>query len=136
MMLTMAYTGMRWSEAAGLPPGCVSDDTVDIDWKLYELDARFYRGRPKDGSIRTADVPPFLAELLAGHLDARPDRRCTCRNTEPPWCPGGEYVFLGRGGRTSAARTTRRESCARRLTAGIWSGRARTRARRRQSLPT
>ncbi len=94
-MLTMAYTGMRWSEAAGLPPGCVSGDTVDIDWKLYELDARFYRGRPKDGSIRTADVPPFLAELLAGHLKARPDRRCTCQNTEPPWCPGGEYVFLG-----------------------------------------
>ena len=22
-------------------------------------------------------------------------RKCTCRNTEKPWCPGGRYVFLG-----------------------------------------
>lgn len=95
MLTTMAYTGMRWSEALGLPPACVGGDTVDIDWKLYELEARFYRGRPKDGSIRTADVPPFPAELLAGHLAASPDRRCTCQNTDPPWCPGDEYVFLG-----------------------------------------
>ncbi len=95
MMITMAYTGMRWSEASGLPPGCLGGDTVGIDWKLYELDARLYRGRPKDGSIRTADVPPFLAELLASHLEASRDRRCTCRNTDPPWCPGDEYVFLG-----------------------------------------
>jgi integrase len=95
MVITMAYTGMRWSEVSGLPPECVGGDTVDIDWKLYELEARFYRGRPKDGSIRTADVPPFLAELLAAYLGVHPDRRCTCRNPEPPWCQGGEYVFLG-----------------------------------------
>jgi len=99
MVITMAYTGMRWSEASGLPPECVGAGTLDIDWKLYELEARFYRGRPKDGSIRTADLPPFLAELLAIHLAAHPDRNCTCRNPEPPWCPGGEYAFLGpRGG--------------------------------------
>jgi integrase len=91
----MAYTGMRWSEAMGLPPECVHETTMDIDWKLYELDSRFYRGRPKDGSIRTADLSPFLSELLAWHLDANPARKCTCRNTEEPWCPGGEYVFLG-----------------------------------------
>ena len=94
MIVTIAYTGMRWSEALGLRPDCVRGDTIDIAWKLYELNARFYQGRPKDGSIRTADAPPFLAELLALHLEANPDRRCTCRNTEPPWCPGDEYVFL------------------------------------------
>jgi len=95
MMITMAYTGMRWSEALGLPPHGIGTGTVEIAWKLYELDARFYRGRPKDGSIRTADVPPFLEQLLTRYLDACPDRRCTCQNTEPPWCPGDEYVFLG-----------------------------------------
>ncbi len=95
MVITKAYTGMRWSEAVGLLPGCIRGDTVEVAWKLYELDARFYRGRPKDGSIRTADVPPFLEQLLAGHLEANPHRRCTCRNTEPPWCPGDNYVFLG-----------------------------------------
>jgi integrase len=95
LVITMAYTGMRWSEAMGLSPGCVHKATIDIDWKLYELNSRFYRGRPKDGSIRPADLPPFLAELLTWHLDTNPRRKCTCCNTEPPWCPGGEYVFLG-----------------------------------------
>ena len=70
---------------------------IVIDWKLYELNGRFYRGRPKDGSIRPADLPPFLVELLAGHLANAGSLKCTCRNTEPPWCPGAEYVFLGPG---------------------------------------
>ena len=94
LAVTMAYTGMRWSEAIGLPPGCVHKTTLDINWKLYELNSRFYRGRPKDGSIRAADLPPFLADLLAWHIDATSQRKCTCRNTEEPWCAGGEFVFL------------------------------------------
>ncbi len=95
LAITMAYTGMRWSEVIGLSPECVHKATIDINWKLYELNSRFYRGRPKDGSIRPADLPPFLVELLTWHLDTNPRRKCTCRNTEPPWCPGSEYVFLG-----------------------------------------
>ena len=70
MVITVAYTGMRWSEVIGLVPGCVHDDHIDISWKLYELNGRFYRGRPKDGSIRPADLPPFLAGLLARQLRA------------------------------------------------------------------
>jgi len=96
MVITVAYTGMRWSEVIGLVPGCVHDDRIDISWKLYELNGRFYRGRPKDGSIRPADLPPFLAELLARQLRAG-TRTCTCRNTGQPWCPGDRYVFLGPG---------------------------------------
>jgi integrase len=52
LVITMAYTGMRWSEVMGLSPKCVHKATIDINWKLYELNSRFYRGRPKDGSIR------------------------------------------------------------------------------------
>lgn len=95
MNVTMAYTGMRWSEALGLLPGCLEGQQLRIDWKLYELDGRFYRGRPKDGSIRRVDVPPFLTELIAWHMRTCPPRSCTCRNSEPPWCPGERYVFLG-----------------------------------------
>ncbi len=95
MILTIAYTGMRWSEAIGLTPGSVRDDQVSIEWKLYELQGRFYRGRPKDGSIRPADLPPFLAELVAGYLRAAGSRRCTCTGIEAPWCEGGRYAFLG-----------------------------------------
>ncbi len=97
MIVTIAWTGMRWGEAVGLPPDCVREETIGIEWKLYEMGGRFYRGRPKDGSIRPADLPPFLAHLLTGQLGAAGGRRCTCRNTEPPWCPGGRYVFLGPG---------------------------------------
>jgi len=97
MIITLAYTGMRWSEVIGLTPACVRDSEIDISWKLYELNGRFYLGRPKDGSIRTADAPPFLAEMLARQLDSRTARACTCRNAEKPWCPGDDYVFLGPG---------------------------------------
>lgn len=90
MNIYMAYTGSRWSEVIGLPPECVHADQAAIDWKLYELNGRFYRGRPKDGSIRPADLPPFLAELLADHTANAGSMKCTCRNTEPPWCPGAE----------------------------------------------
>jgi hypothetical protein len=68
---------------------------MDINWKLYELDGRFYKGRPKAGSMRPADLPSFLTQLIAGHLASTPDLRCTCRDREEPWCPGAEYVFLG-----------------------------------------
>lgn len=108
MILTIAYTGMRWSEAIGLPVECVHGDVVDIDWKLYELNGRFYRGAPKDGSMRPADLPPFLAELIAAEL-AVTSKRCACRSSPPvrtlsdsavpiSWCAGENYVFLGPDG--------------------------------------
>ena len=78
----------------GLGPKFVSRNLVDIQWKLYELNGRFYRGRPKDGSIRPADIPPFLAALLEWQIDEHPHRKCSCRNEDAPWCPGMEYVFL------------------------------------------
>ena len=98
MVITIAYTGMRWSEAVGLPPTCVRDDTLSIDWKLYELNGRFYKGRPKDGSMRPADLPPFLAELLAAEIADAANPGCTCRSAESPWCAGDRFVFLGPDG--------------------------------------
>ena len=95
--ITTFYTGARWSEIMGLGPKFVSQALVNIHWKLYELNGRFYRGRPKDGSIRDADIPPFLASLLEWQIDTHPDRKCSCRNDAAPWCPGMEYVFLTPG---------------------------------------
>jgi hypothetical protein len=106
IVITAAYTGMRWSEISWLAPSYVQDDVLDIQWKLYELGGRFYRGRPKDGSIRSADLPPFLAELLTSHIREHRGRRCTCRKIDggngpaagTTWCTGAEYVFLSPGG--------------------------------------
>jgi integrase len=97
MILTIAYTGMRWSEAIGLRPDCVHEDLIDINRKLYELNGNFYEGPPKDGSIRPADLPPFLAELITAHLKSTPSMKCKCANAKEPWCMGTEYVFLGPG---------------------------------------
>jgi integrase len=109
--ITDGYTGMRWSETVGLAPDYVlpdytDGDALDIQWKLYEFGGHFYRGRPKDGSIRPADLPPFLADLLTWHKTQIKGRRCTCRKfdeaTGPApgttWCMGGEYMFLSPGG--------------------------------------
>jgi hypothetical protein len=32
-----------------LSPGSVGSDVIQINWKLYELDGRFYKGRPRPG---------------------------------------------------------------------------------------
>ena len=96
MVLTLAYTGMRWGELLALTPKAIRGDQLRVDWKLYELGGRFYKGRPKDGSMRPVDLPPFLAELLANHLREYPPQTCKCRNPDKPWCPGAEYVFLSR----------------------------------------
>jgi integrase len=131
MVVAIAYTGARWSEIVGLTPECVDGDTVNIDWKLYELNGRFYRGRPKDGSIRPANLPPFLAQLFSAHLRASAGGlQCTCRNTEEPWCPGAEYVFLAPAEDTSAGPTTARGSSGQPLTAGTCRGRGKARGRR------
>lgn len=104
MVIALAYTAVRWSELVGLPPQCIRGHEVDIHWKLYELDGHFYRGRPKDGSMRTVDLPEFLAELLAVHLRSATGFRCACRvpdgaDSDVAWCSGSEYAFLGtRGG--------------------------------------
>jgi integrase len=95
--ITTFYTAMRWSEVMGLGPKFIGKALINIQWKLYELNGRFYRGRPKDGSIRAADIPPFLAMLLEWQIDTHPNRKCSCRNEGAPWCPGMEYVFLTGG---------------------------------------
>ena len=97
--ITIAYTGCRWSELLALSPRLVHDDAVDLHWKLYELNGRFYRGRPKDGSMRTVATPPFLNALLRRHVSSGVPLRCTCAslidgNDGVSWCTGEAYVFL------------------------------------------
>jgi integrase len=97
--ITVAYTGCRWSELLGLPPDLIHTDAIDLHWKLYELNGRFYRGRPKDGSMRTVAIPPFLNGLLMRHLASGVPPKCSCipahdENDDTPWCAGDAYVFL------------------------------------------
>lgn len=81
VVLTAAYTGMRWGELAGLQwTRTLLDDAdprIDIDpddGALHELSGRLELGPPKTtASARTVHLPPFLADLLTAHRDAHPD---------------------------------------------------------------
>lgn len=109
--LLYAFGGVRWGEALALGPSYLTDDgALDVAEKLFELEGKFYRGIPKDGSLRSVDLPPLLLELLAG---MKP-RRCTCRPRtrlpgDPQWCQGGEYLILGpQGGHPRRSNASRR----------------------------
>lgn len=109
------WTGLRWGEVLALGPESVLDGgaRLDIDTKLYELRG-FYRGYPKDGSLRVIDVPPFLRGALRSLAEGAAACSCSRREGEPPdvdgaerveWCPGRRYLFLsgGRGRRPGGA---------------------------------
>ena len=70
MVLTAAYTGMRWGELAGLDRG-----NVDLDHgiirvhpevgALHEVGGQLFLGPPKTAdSPRTIDLPPFLTQRI------------------------------------------------------------------------
>ena len=88
MVLTAAYTGLRWGELTGLQWTRLRLDDpaprieVDADdGALHELGGRLELGPPKSAaSARTVHLPPFLADRLADHHATDPD---------------GPFVFTG-----------------------------------------
>ncbi|ONK09508.1 LacI family DNA-binding transcriptional regulator [Streptomyces sp. MP131-18] len=85
------YTGMRWGEGVGLEPEYVREESIQIEWQLYELDSgELVRCPPKDDSYRTIDSPRFLTRLL---------REQIARSPSPCACHGLRYVYRGRAGR-------------------------------------
>ncbi|WP_171064576.1 tyrosine-type recombinase/integrase [Actinomadura soli] len=108
MVITAAWTGMRWGELAGLARGnCRTGDgylVIDPDvGSLHEVGARLWLGPPKSrAAARRIDLPTFLAELLeevmAGHdqdqvfVASRGGwlrRSHFCRRVWRPACDGG-----------------------------------------------
>lgn len=73
LIITAAYTGMRWGELAGLQWHNVDLDTgtitVDKDkGALHEIGGRLELGPPKTpASARAIDLPAFLVELIHEH---------------------------------------------------------------------
>ncbi|MDT0547736.1 tyrosine-type recombinase/integrase [Streptomyces lonegramiae] len=76
LVITAAYTGMRWGELAAL-----HRDNLDITngrihitpdaGALHEVNGRLTLGHPKThASVRTVTLPPFLTQLLATELAA------------------------------------------------------------------
>lgn len=116
LVITAAYTGMRWGELAGL-----HRDNLDLpnnrlhitaSGALHEVNGHLSLGHPKTlASVRTVSLPPFLTQLLHADLTAstrpfvfttlrgKPLRRSGfqrrlwapavngSRHTSPPWPP-------------------------------------------------
>jgi integrase len=47
MILTIAYTGLRWGEATGLERDYLRIGEIHVEWQLRELNGRFHRLRPR-----------------------------------------------------------------------------------------
>lgn len=86
LVLLGYYTGMRWGELAGLEVRFVQPGKIRIRWALSH-DIR--RKRPKFGKTRDADLPAWLYELLAAHIERTSPQPCLCH--------GRTYVFRGLG---------------------------------------
>ena len=120
MVITMAYTGLRWGEAIGLERDFVHGDEIHVEWQLREIRSTFHRLPPKNDSYRTpgwepclpVDLPPFLAGLLARQLADQSWQRCACAGQHGG---SGHYVFPGPGGghprRSNYGRRVFRPAC-------------------------
>jgi len=82
LVVTKGWTGMRWGEVVGLERPWFRLSAIHVDWQLCELNGHFRKTPPKDDSVRRVDLPPFLTDLLSGHVQARPGRGCRCPRNE------------------------------------------------------
>ena len=100
LLVTIAYSGMRWAEAVGLEREHLLPSHINVEWQLHEVGGAFHRLPPKDDSYRSTnwepqipvDLPPFLTDLLSRHVTDHPQHRCACAGSHGGT---GQYVFLG-----------------------------------------
>jgi integrase len=83
------YATLRWGETVGLDAQYVGQESIAVEWQLYELgrSGKFVRCAPKDDSYRTIDIPAWLGQLLRGHIARAAPAACGCH--------GQRYVFRG-----------------------------------------
>jgi integrase len=75
-LYAMAYTGMRWSEAAGLNKGHVDTlrRTIKVEQQRVEVAGVASVETPKtEHSIRSIPIPRWLADMLAAQLEGKSD---------------------------------------------------------------
>ena len=135
MLVTIAYTGMRWDETIGLEREFFLPALINVEWQLQEIKGKFHRLPPKDDSDRSTswdpfipiDLPPFLAAMLADQAAAAPVGRCQCVGAHGG---SGRYLYTGPNGghlrRSNYARRIFRPACdgrypARRASPASWS---------------
>jgi integrase len=93
LVVTAAYTGMRWGELAGLARANtrLGDGLIQVHAEvgaLHEVHGHFYLGPPKTASsARDIHLPPFLIHLLQEQVDSH--------DHDPVFC-GARGAYLRR----------------------------------------
>jgi integrase len=120
LLVTIAYTGMRWGETIGLERNLLLPTLINVEWQLREIGGHFHRLPPKDDSYRSTswapllpvDIPSFLAALLIAQAEKNSRRRCACAREHGGV---GQYVFYSPDGghfrRSNFARRVFRPAC-------------------------
>lgn len=75
LILTLAYSGIRWGEAAALRRSrcLLLENKLHIKESLSEVGGVLHLGPPKSNKPRWVSIPGFLTELIAKHLYRQPD---------------------------------------------------------------
>lgn len=73
LILLLAYTGMRWGEAAALRVGRIdlANRRIRVASSLYEINGVQREGLPKTGKRRTVPIPASLVPELEAVIDGR-----------------------------------------------------------------
>lgn len=74
IILTLAYTGMRWGELAALKVGSVDFDKhrISITESISEVSGKLITGTPKSHENRSIPFPDFLTEFLKARCVGKP----------------------------------------------------------------
>jgi integrase len=70
LVYVLAYGGLRWAEAVGLKLARVNllRRRIEVTETLSEVSGRFHLVPPKTWESRTIAIPPFVADVLGGHI--------------------------------------------------------------------
>jgi hypothetical protein len=83
MIVTIAYTGMRWGEAIGLERDYAKSGEIHVEWQLREVGGVFHRLPPKDDSYRSPDWEPRMESRRSSLNSALATRCRACADSTP-----------------------------------------------------
>lgn len=97
MIYTLAYTGMRWGEMAGLKVSSVDlqRGRIRVIDNAVQIGGTFEYGTPKSGKARDIFIPSFLASMLAERIDGMHPKDLVFGSAgEPPRRPHTQRGWL------------------------------------------
>lgn len=74
LIRTLAYTGLRWAEVAGLRVQAIDfgRSRIWVTQNAVEVGGEFFEGTPKSHKIRDVPMPPFLRDELERRVERLP----------------------------------------------------------------